>query len=105
MISKTKSDFRLLEGLRILTTGARRLGLTPIEDIFTHPRIYLVLYKHGLYTIEDLIEYGKKVYLIEDKVPFEKLLLALGITTKDYESILEQYTNKEEITPIKRKLI
>lgn len=103
---KSKNEFKQLEGIKILLVGARHQGKTPIEDIFTNPRIYLMLYKYGLYTIEDLIDYGPAVYQLlgfgkYDKIQFKNILLALGITKNSFEQVLNQYKTKENLTKSK----
>ena len=49
------------KSLREILIQKRKEGVQLLEEVIDSPRIYLILYKNGIYSVEDLINYGPKV--------------------------------------------
>lgn len=48
------------ESLREILIKKRKEGVQLLEDLIKSPKVYLILYKNGIYTKEDLVNYGPK---------------------------------------------
>ena len=48
------------ESLREILLNKRKEGIQLLEDVIDSPKVYLILYRNGIYTLEDLINYGPK---------------------------------------------
>lgn len=62
----------------------KKQGLRLLEEILKKPSLYLILYRNGIYTLEDLKEYGPKVYELTGYGPLrqqelKEILATIGI--------------------------
>lgn len=62
----------------------KRQGIRLLEDILEKPSLYLILYRNGIYTLEDLKAYGPKVYELTGYGPLrqkelKEILASIGI--------------------------
>lgn len=48
------------ESLREILIKKREEGIQLLEDVIDSPKVYLILYRSGIYTLEDLVAYGPK---------------------------------------------
>lgn len=62
----------------------KRQGIRLLEEILIKPSLYLILYKNGIYTLEDLKSYGPKVFELTGYGPLrqkelKEILAEIGI--------------------------
>lgn len=84
----------------------KRQGIKLLEEILEKPSLYLILYKNGIYTLEDLKAYGPKVYELTGYGPLrqkelKEILATIGIYLEQPEPKKEY--NKIEILIEKQK--
>ena len=72
------------ESLERVLKKSKEEGKTILQDIIPEAKLYLPLYRHGIYTLEDLIKNGHKVYELEGigtikQQKLQDILQVLGI--------------------------
>lgn len=60
------------KSLREILIQKRKEGVQLLEEVIESPRIYLILYRNGIYTLEDLINYGPKVLELPSYGPLRR---------------------------------
>lgn len=83
-----------------ISAEKKRQGLRLLEDILEKPSLYLILYRNGIYTLEDLKAYGSKVYELTGYGPLrqkelKEILASIGIVLDQPEE--PKQPNKIEI--------
>ena len=78
----------------------KRQGIRLLEEILEKPSLYLILYRNGIYTLEDLKAYGPKVYELTGYGPLrqkelKEILASIGIILDQPEE--PKHPNKIEI--------
>lgn len=73
--------------LREILIQKRKEGLQLLEDVIEFPRIYFILYRNGIYTIDDLVNYGPRALELNGLGPLKRNQLlnrmkSLGIEFK-----------------------
>ena len=81
-------------------------GIRLLEEDIKDPMLYLILYKNGIYTLEDLVNYGPKVLELPNYGPLRRkelirILKELGI---DIEPVVV-VNNEVQITKSTEELI
>ena len=81
--------------LREILIQKRKEGLQLLEDVIELPRIYFILYRNGIYTIEDLVNYGPKVLELSGLGPLKQKQLISKMKELGVEFRVDSILKKE----------
>lgn len=81
--------------LREILIQKRKEGLQLLEDVIELPRIYFILYRNGIYTIEDLVNYGPKVLDLSGLGPLKQKQLISKMKELGVEFRVDSILKKE----------
>lgn len=93
------------ESLREILLKKRKEGVQLLEDVIDSPRVYLILYRNGIYTLEDLINYGPKALELPGYGPLRRKELIEKMKELGIEFQVDVVINGEKSTVPTKTLI
>lgn len=93
------------ESLREILIKKRNEGVQLLEELIESPRVYLILYKNGIYTKEDLVNYGPKVLELTGYGPKRRKELLEIMAELGLEFQVDKVINGEKGTEPSRTLV
>lgn len=86
------------ESLREILLKKRKEGVQLLEDVIDSPRVYLILYRNGIYTLEDLINYGPKALELPGYGPLRRKELIEKMQELGLEFQVDRIINRDKGT-------
>lgn len=93
------------ESLREILLNKRKEGIQLLEDVIDSPKVYLILYRNGIYTLEDLINYGPKALELPGYGPLRRKELIEKMKELGIEFQVDVIINGEKGTVPTKTLI
>ena len=93
------------ESLREILLNKRKEGIQLLEDVIDSPKVYLILYRNGIYTLEDLINYGPKALELPGYGPLRRKELIEKMKELGIEFQVDVVINGEKGTVPTKTLI
>ena len=93
------------ESLREILIKKRAEGIQLLEEVMDDPKIYLILYRHGIYSLEDLIKYGPKALKLPGYGPLRRKELVDKMKELGIEFQVEVIVNGEKSAVPAKSLI
>ena len=86
------------ESLREILIKKRNEGIRLLEEDIKSPKVYLILYRNGIYTLEDLVAYGPKALELPGYGPLRRKELVDKMKELGVEFQVDKIVNREKST-------